>query len=158
MKQIKKLDTQWLEFESWEERVKALNLPYYAVPKTDNDRLINSQYAFITSGFTDKKAEAEIWEGVYKMCMNLINKEVKKNRLGFDEIEKEIKAGIATDYVCRRYKMFLNDHNEIYVIRNFVVQLQLAVKHALYHPGENDKIMDNAISLELVDNLKVDID
>lgn len=157
MKEIKELNTQWLEFETWEERVKALNLPYYETPKTNNDRLINSQYRFIVSQFKDKKAETEIWSGAYDMCMNLVTKEAKREGLNFDEIEKEIKAGIATDYVCRRYKMCFNNYNEIYVIRNFVVQLQLAVKHALYHPGENDLTMDNALPLELADNYRQDI-
>lgn len=158
MRDVGKLDKQWLEFENWEDRVKALDLPYYDNPKTDNDRLINSQYRFITSGFRDQKAEAEIWEGSYKICMNLIKKEAKKNNLRFDEIEREIKAGIATDYVCRRYRMHLNDNNEIYVIKNFIVQLSLAVKHALYHPGENDLIMDSTISLDQADQYRRDID
>lgn len=151
MKEVKKLGKQWLEFETWAERIAALDLPYYAEPKTDNDRLINAQYRFLTSEMKDQVAEAELWQGTYDMSMNLIKSEMRRKNLHYDEDEIDIKAGIASLYVMRRYRIHLNDYNEIYVIRNFVCQMQKAVWHALYHEEENDFLLDSAVDLETAD-------
>ena len=140
MREVTRVFNTWLEFESEEERKKRLNLPHFDNPNTDNERLSNYQYDYIMHG--DRKAEGLLWLEFEKICRRWIKRESKLNNIFMNSDDIEIKGGIACDYVMRRYKEHLKLYNSYYIIKDFVSAAHDAMIHAVYHPEENDFILD----------------
>lgn len=125
----------WLEFETYEEKVARLDIPYVEHPVNDNDTLLNLQYDLIVN--RNEQAEAEIWMLTEKVCRRILKGFCKKNEIWLDAATQEHLAALASEYFCRRYKKYLLQKNEIYYVKNFIYQLEYAVTHAVYKEDYN---------------------
>lgn len=135
----------WLEFETKEEKLKRLNLPFYKKPSNDNEKMCNWQYEYLMNN--SRVAEAKLWTGFYDLCIKAVKKEQKIRGFFADSEEIDIKAGIACDYVMRRYIEHSKSKNEIYFITNFISAAHDGMVHAVYHEEENDFILDKCKTL-----------
>lgn len=138
MKSVKTVFNYWFDFGDFEKKIK--QIPKVENPVTDNDKLINFQFAYLSNG--NIRAEAELWNGFTKLCKKIVRKEMKLRRFFLDQDEIIYKAEIACEYAMRRYKTYRIEKNEIYVISNFISAAYMAVKHALYSDNENDKYLE----------------
>lgn len=143
MKTARKVYNYWLEFESQDE--KKMCVPRVEIEHTDNDRLINLQWAFLVN--SDKQAFAKLWQSFTTLCRKIVKKETKSKRFFLDKDEAEYKAQVASEYVMRRYKMYEIEKNEIYIVTNFIASAYHAVQHALYSDTENDFFLEKCKAL-----------
>lgn len=143
MKGVKTVYNLWLEFETKEERLR--DLKKIENPKNLNEAFFNLQYDYIVND--DEKAFVSLWQEFTKLCFRILKKEARKKGLWFDVDTLNYKADIACEYVMRRYKKYLIDKNEFYIIRNFVSEAYDSVKHAMSRE-ETDVILDNAENIE----------
>jgi len=120
------------------EKQPELDLPHYLSPKTNNERLLNYQYAFKVNG--DKRALDEMYrlgkEIAYKY-VNVYAAENKNVRRLSPEARQE-KAHNAITYIVARYFKV----NGWAIKKSFTAYIYLRVKHELFYKRKVDDIVD----------------
>ena len=142
MKEVKTSYNLFLPFESDNEikdRLKT-SLPHFNNPVTDNERLLNYQYEYLVND--SRIAEQKLWTNFYNLCERMVKREKNLKKIYMDFEDIEIKAGIACDYFMRRYSEHKKISNEVYFVNNFIAASYDAMRHAVYHPEENDFFLD----------------
>lgn len=127
----------WFDFGEAEvkENKKKEDLPYWAAPKTDNQKLLTWQYEFVEKG--DKRAIEKIYKLGLEICMKFINKFAQKNMFikALSYEDKLEKAHNAISYVVVRYNM----HPEWAIKKNYPGYLYLRVLYELFAVDKVEK-------------------
>lgn len=124
----------FLPFQSKDEQLKGLGKG--DKNGSDNEKCLFFQYSFLMNN--NEQAFGQLWILFTLLCKRAVRKEMKTKRFFLDYDEVQYKADIAAEYVLRRYKSFLREKGEYYVIKNFIAAAHDGVVHALYSEGEND--------------------
>jgi hypothetical protein len=112
-------------------------LPYYADPKTDNQKLLNFQKEYRDG---DESALNRMYELSKIICAKYINKIGQKNRKvrSLSRLDKEGKAENAATYIIEQ----LITRPYFAITQSFTGYLWLRVMHELFYYREVDKIVD----------------
>ncbi|MCQ2594800.1 MAG: hypothetical protein MJ196_06005 [Treponemataceae bacterium] len=132
-----------LEFDFGLETVKPappapVILPYFAKPKTDNQRLLNYQYDYKVNG--NKAALTTMYGLGYKVALKFIRTQAKKNFAvaSLDESVKQEKAHNAIVYMVSRFLKV----KDFAIEKSFTAYLYLRVEHELFYRRKVDGIVD----------------
>ncbi|MBR1721364.1 MAG: hypothetical protein IJ727_02590 [Treponema sp.] len=112
-------------------------LPFFEVPKNDNETLLNLQYMYLSKN--DKKAQEALWLKSIAIARKLIRKEQKTKKFFLDEDILEDKSVAAVEYILRRYSK-RKDNACWYVRENFISVIYNGVRHALYYQSKTERL------------------
>lgn len=122
----------------------SVEIPYFAEPQNDSEKLFNLQYRYLKNG--DETARKKLFELSYEIMRRLLWSRMKKGGMGWldEEQQNEIVAD-AFLYVFRRYERGVG-----YVVtKSFISVLKNGIKHAL----EYTTMKDAEVSLTGIKNI-----
>lgn len=122
--------------ETKEEREKPV-LPHFDTPASDNEKLLNYQYAYREQN--DARALNQMYTLGYRIALKFINAKAKKNKhiAALCMNDREEKAHNAITYIIEQYikraDFAIND--------SFTAYLYLRIQHELFYQRKVDKIV-----------------
>lgn len=112
-------------------------LPRFDTPKSDNEMLLNYQYAYREQD--DTRALNQMYRLGYRIAIKFINAKAKKNRhvaaLCIDD--REEKAHNAITYIIEQYIR----RADFAITDSFTAYLYLRIQHELFYQRKVDKIV-----------------
>lgn len=111
-----------------------VDLPYFANPQNDEEKLFSLQYKYLKSG--DITARQDMYKLSYQVMKRILWAYMKNGRLGWmdDEAQNDI-VSEAFLYVFRRF-----ENGTGYVVKkSFISVLKGGIKHALEYTTMKDK-------------------
>ena len=101
------------------------DLPHFADPGNDNERLLNYQYEWLVHD--DKGAKDGLWTLAYRIARRMITARLTRQGVLFDDQTLHDSAVAAVEYVLRRYEYGW------YVRKAYLRAIKWGVVHALFH-------------------------
>lgn len=111
------------------------NLPYFAHPRDDNQRLLNYQHDWLEK--QDPKAWSRLWTLAQKVARRMIKAQVRRKGFYLDRLDEDDRVETAVCYVLRRYQ------TGWYVRKAYLTAIKEGVVHALWYRTKADEIQDS---------------
>lgn len=112
-------------------------LPHFDTPASDNEKLLNYQYAYREQD--DARALNQMYKLGYRIALKFINAKAKKNKhiaaLCMDD--REEKAHNAITYIIEQYIK----RADFAITNSFTAYLYLRIQHELFYHRKVDKIV-----------------
>ena len=112
-------------------------LPHFDTPTSDNEKLLNYQYAYREQD--DARALNQMYKLGYRIALKFINAKAKKNKhiaaLCMDD--REEKAHNAITYIIEQYIK----RADFAITDSFTAYLYLRIQHELFYQRKVDKIV-----------------
>lgn len=112
-------------------------LPHFDTPKSDNEKLLNYQYAYREQD--DARALNQMYKLGYRIALKFINAKAKKNKhiaaLCMDD--REEKAHNAITYIIEQYIK----RADFAITDSFTAYLYLRIQHELFYQRKVEKIV-----------------
>lgn len=112
-------------------------LPHFDTPTSDNEKLLNYQYAYKEQD--DARALNQMYKLGYRIALKFINAKAKKNKhiaaLCMDD--REEKAHNAITYIIEQYIK----RADFAITDSFTAYLYLRIQHELFYQRKVDKIV-----------------
>ena len=112
-------------------------LPHFDTPNSDNEKLLNYQYAYREQG--DARALNQMYALGREIALKLINAKAKKNRniAALCTSDREEKAHNAITYIIEQYIK----RADFAITDSFTAYLYLRIQHELFYRRKVDKIV-----------------
>ena len=147
----KYIDKDWKQqtlFELPEITPECMELPYYPVPKNDNQRLFNLQHEYYGG---DKEALTQMFEIMQRIAPKLVNIESKNRHL---LLPKQRMEELGEEAVMIFIECVLKKH--LVIKKSFIAYLRLQVLRALFYQTKSAKFekwaKENKIDVIHMDN------
>lgn len=123
-----------------------VQLPYYAHPVHDGQRLMNYQHDYLL--FNSTESWHQLWTLTLTVAGRIIEAERRKKGFYLSADEKADKQTEAAEYLLRRYRT----RRGYYIRTGFIAAIRHSVQHALYYRNLTEQLTDY-VSIEHMERI-----